>query len=85
MPLSTMKRWPYQNGEHLSGTPRLHVEKVLNHTIDDVAEIFDRHDYSEEKRVALKALSERLESILRRRIWGVAPARFMARVTTGAG
>ena len=56
-----------------SGIPRLHVEKVLNHTIDDVAEIYDRHDYSEEKRVALDALSERLKSILRRRT-GARPA-----------
>jgi integrase len=29
-----------------AGIPRLHVEKVLNHTIDDVAEIYDRHDYA---------------------------------------
>lgn len=36
--------------------PRLHVEKVLNHTIDDVAEIYDRHDYTEEKRLALAGL-----------------------------
>jgi len=39
-----------------AGVPRLHVEKVLNHTIDDVAEIYDRHDYTEEKRVALATL-----------------------------
>jgi integrase len=36
------------------GVPRLHVEKILNHTIDDVAEIYDRHDYIEEKRAALE-------------------------------
>jgi integrase len=48
-----------------SGVPRLHVEKVLNHTIDDVAEIYDRHDYSDEKRAALKLLCERLKSVLR--------------------
>jgi integrase len=48
-----------------SGIPRLHVEKVLNHTIDDVAEIYDRHDYSEEKRAALERLAERLHVILR--------------------
>lgn len=47
--------------------PRLHVEKVLNHTIDDVAEIYDRHDYGEEKRKALERLAEALERILRRR------------------
>jgi integrase len=38
--------------------PRLHVEKVLNHTIDDVAEIYDRYDYTEEKRAALVALHD---------------------------
>jgi integrase len=48
-----------------SGIPRLHVEKVLNHTIDDVAEIYDRHDYSDEKRVALDRLDERIRTILR--------------------
>jgi integrase len=50
-----------------SGVPRLHVEKVLNHTIDDVAEIYDRHDYSEEKRQAIDRLSHALEGCLRRR------------------
>ncbi|MBS0579100.1 MAG: tyrosine-type recombinase/integrase [Proteobacteria bacterium] len=49
-----------------SGIPRLHVEKVLNHTIDDVAEIYDRHDYSSEKRLALARLGERIDAILRR-------------------
>jgi integrase len=48
-----------------SGVPRLHVEKALNHTIDDVAEIYDRHDYSAEKRVALSRLAACLEKILR--------------------
>lgn len=47
--------------------PRLHVEKVLNHTIDDVAEIYDRYDYAEEKRVALERLDEALNTILTRR------------------
>jgi hypothetical protein len=37
------------------------VEKVLNHTIDDVAEIYDRHDYAVEKRAALDRLAECLE------------------------
>jgi integrase len=50
-----------------SGVPRLHVEKVLNHTIDDVAEIYDRHDYSAEKRAALERLAECLDRILRDR------------------
>ncbi len=43
-----------------SGVPRLHVEKVLNHTIDDVAEIYDRHNYAVEKRAALRRLAEAL-------------------------
>ena len=44
--------------------PRLHVEKVLNHTIDDVAEIYDRHDYANEKRAALEQLDTYLKTIL---------------------
>jgi integrase len=49
-----------------AGVPRLHVEKVLNHTIDDVAEIYDRYDYAEEKRAALKRLEDSLRRIARR-------------------
>jgi integrase len=58
-----------------AGVPRLHVEEVLNHTIDDVAEIYDRYDYAEEKRVALDRLAESLERILRRRAGKVVPLR----------
>jgi integrase len=47
-----------------NGIPRLHVEKVLNHTIDDVAEIYDRHDYTKEKRGAVDRLAERILAIL---------------------
>jgi integrase len=47
-----------------SGVPRLHVEKVLNHTIDDVAEIYDRHDYLTEKRSALDLLAVRIRATL---------------------
>jgi integrase len=50
-----------------SGVPRLHVEKVLNHTIDDVAEIYDRHDYAAEKRAALETCGNAIERIVRRR------------------
>jgi hypothetical protein len=39
---------------------------VLNHTIDDVAEIYDRYDYAEEKRAALKRLDDSLRRIARR-------------------
>jgi integrase len=48
-----------------NGVPRLHVEKLLNHTIDDVAEIYDRHDYAKEKRAALERLAESIQMILR--------------------
>jgi integrase len=48
-----------------NGVPRLHVEKVLNHTIDDVAEIYDRHDYAKEKRAALERLADSIQTILR--------------------
>jgi hypothetical protein len=48
-----------------NGVPRLHVKKVLNHTIDDVAEIYDRHDYAKEKRAAVNRLAESRETILR--------------------
>jgi hypothetical protein len=47
-----------------NGVTRLHVEKVLNHTIDDVAEIYDRHDYLTEKRAALVKLDECVMRIL---------------------
>jgi len=50
-----------------NGVPRLHVEKVLNHTIDDVAEIYDRHDYAKEKRAALEGLAKSIQMILRAR------------------
>jgi integrase len=63
-----------------AGVPRLHVEKVLNHTIDDVAEIYDRYDYAEEKRVALKRLEESLGRILRRRAAKVVPLRSAERL-----
>jgi integrase len=56
-----------------SSVPRLHVEKVLNHTIDDVAEIYDRHDYSAEKRAALERLAECLDRILRDRSDHIGP------------
>lgn len=36
------------------GVPRLHVEKVLNHSTGDIAEVYDRHDYLPEKRAALE-------------------------------
>jgi integrase len=46
------------------GIPRLHVEKVLNHSTGDVAEVYDRHDYLPEKRAALVKWGERLAEII---------------------
>ena len=44
--------------------PRLHVEKVLNHATGDIAEVYDRHDYLREKRVALEKWSRHLAAII---------------------
>ena len=46
------------------GIPRLHVEKVLNHSTGDIAEVYDRHDYLPEKRTALDRWGEHLRAIL---------------------
>jgi integrase len=46
------------------GIPRLHVEKVLNHATSDIAEVYDRHDYLAEKRVALERWAAHLEDII---------------------
>jgi integrase len=44
--------------------PRLHVEKVLNHTTGDIAEVYDRHDYAPEKRRALDTWAAELRKIV---------------------
>lgn len=44
--------------------PRLHVEKVLNHSTSDIAEIYDRNDYLPEKRAALEKWSEHLQGVI---------------------
>jgi hypothetical protein len=44
--------------------PRLHVEKVLNHSTGDIAEVYDRHDYLSEKRAALETWGEQLAAII---------------------
>jgi integrase len=44
--------------------PRLHVEKVLNHSTSDIAEVYDRHDYLPEKRAALEKWGEHLTVII---------------------
>jgi len=44
--------------------PRLHVEKVLNHSTGDIAEVYDRHDYLPEKRAALERWGEHLTNLI---------------------
>jgi len=46
------------------GVPRLHVEKVLNHSTGDIAEVYDRHDYLPEKRAALLKWGAHLQGII---------------------
>ena len=55
------------------GVPRLHVEKVLNHSTGDIAEVYDRHDYLPEKRTALEMWSEHLKAIVDGREQTVVP------------
>lgn len=44
--------------------PRLHVEKVLNHSTGDIAEVYDRHDYLAEKRDALNKWGAHLSAVI---------------------
>jgi len=53
--------------------PRLHVEKVLNHATGDIAEVYDRHDYLREKRVALEKWGKHLTAIVEGRDEKVLP------------
>jgi integrase len=46
------------------GIPRLHVEKVLNHSTGDIAEVYDRHDYAAEKRIALERWAAHLTLVI---------------------
>lgn len=46
------------------GISRLVVSKILNHVEQGVTRIYDRHSYDKEKREALDAWAEKLESIL---------------------
>jgi integrase len=55
------------------GIPRLHVEKVLNHSTGDIAEVYDRHDYLPEKRAALERWAEYLSAIVEDREQTVIP------------
>jgi integrase len=53
--------------------PRLHVEKVLNHSTGDIAEVYDRHDYLPEKRAALERWAEHLSAIVEGREHKIVP------------
>jgi len=55
------------------GIPRLHVEKVLNHSTGDIAEVYDRHSYQPEMRVALERWGEHLSSLVEGREPTVVP------------
>ena len=55
------------------GVPRLHVEKVLNHSTGDIAEVYDRHDYLPEKRAALEKWGAHLQTIIEGRDENAAP------------
>lgn len=55
------------------GIPRLHVEKVLNHSTGDIAEVYDRHDYAAEKRIALERWSAHLTDLIEGRDQKVIP------------
>jgi integrase len=57
------------------GVPRLHVEKVLNHTLSDIAEVYDRHDYFEEKKIALNRWADHLIAVLANKKANVVPLR----------
>src|SRR6185437_14653502 len=46
------------------GIPRLHVAKVLNHADRDITSVYDRHDYSAEKRTALQTWADQLRAII---------------------
>jgi integrase len=65
--------------------PRLHIEKVLNHKIGDVAEVYDRHDYFEQKRDALKQWGEHLQRILDNLDSNVVPFRKALPAAAGIG
>ena len=55
------------------GVPRLHVEKVLNHSTGDIAEVYDRHNYLPEKRAALEKWGAHLQTIIEGREQTVVP------------
>ena len=63
------------------GTPRLTVEKLLNHSDKSVTAIYDRYDYAQEKRRALERWAERLSQI----VTGAKPAGNVVPIHDAAG
>ncbi|HKF61966.1 MAG TPA: integrase arm-type DNA-binding domain-containing protein [Dongiaceae bacterium] len=51
------------------------AERVLNHTMTGVEGVYDRHDYTEEKRIALEALAGMIERIINPPAGNVLPLR----------
>jgi integrase len=54
-----------------AGVPSDHAERVLGHVIDGVRGTYDRHQYLDEKRVALEKLARQVDFIVHRRIISV--------------
>jgi integrase len=55
------------------GVLRLHVEKVLNHTLSDIAEVYDRHDYFGEKKNTLNRWADHLKTVIANKMPKVVP------------
>jgi hypothetical protein len=47
-----------------AGVPADHAERCLGHVIGGVRGIYDRHEFSREKREAFEALAAQIERIL---------------------
>ena len=57
------------------GVDRIVAKKVLNHTLDGMDAVYDRHDYAEEKRQALELWADRLVAVIAGKKAKVAPLR----------
>ena len=47
-----------------TGTPRVVVQKILNHVETGVTAVYDRYSYDNEKRIALDAWGRQVAEIL---------------------
>lgn len=57
------------------GVDRIVAKKVLNHTLDGMDAVYDRHGYEDEKRAALELWATRLQAIIEGKKPKVAPLR----------